>query len=298
MRRTTAAPGFGAGSRRWRLAAAGLRRQRLDARLGCRVGGRTAGLQGGRPRHSCVVRARGLLAGHGFRKRSWGRYATEIRDPVRKARLWLGTFDTPEQVAWAYDAAARRLRRPGDTTNYPAAPEPMALAEAPAASASAVVYESSLSSSSSSCPLLPPQESLAAVTVAVAAPSAPSLDLSLALPALVAAANTYQLFMDPTAAVTPALLQLLPPKSEERGCSGLSSSSVGCFLALLRYLPLDGAASAQESSWELSMLQPCIWHPRPWAPRAISLASFGETERPPGFGTIATTSSFAISNPV
>ncbi|CAD6255361.1 unnamed protein product [Miscanthus lutarioriparius] len=92
------------------------------------------------------------------------------------------------------------------------------------ASASAVVYESS---SSSWCSLLPPQESLAAVTVAVAAPPAPSMDLSLALPALAAAANTNQLFMDPTAAVTPALLQLLPPKSEEeRSCSGLSSSSV------------------------------------------------------------------------
>jgi len=150
---------------------------------------------------------------------------------VWKAHVWLGTFDTPEEAARVYDATARRLRGPGATTNYPQAPEPMALAEAPAASASAsgsaVVYESSLSSSSSSCSLLPPQESLAAVTVAVAVPPAPSLDLSLALPALVAAANTYQLFMDPTATVTPALLQLLPPKSEEeRSCSGLSSSSV------------------------------------------------------------------------
>ncbi|KAI3905635.1 hypothetical protein MKX01_036544 [Papaver californicum] len=67
--------------------------------------------KGGPQNASCEYR--------GVRQRTWGKWVAEIREPKKRARLWLGSFSTAEEAAMAYDEAAKRLYGPEAYLNLP-----------------------------------------------------------------------------------------------------------------------------------------------------------------------------------
>ncbi|KAL2327303.1 hypothetical protein Fmac_020730 [Flemingia macrophylla] len=62
----------------------------------------------------------------GVRKRKWGKYVSEIRLPNSRQRIWLGSYDSAEKAARAFDAAMFCLRGSGARFNFPADPPDIA----------------------------------------------------------------------------------------------------------------------------------------------------------------------------
>ena len=77
---------------------------------------------GAKPDHHTPSCASDNKVYKGVRKRKWGKWVSEIRLPNSRERIWLGSYDSPEKAARAFDAALYCLRGCRANFNFPDTP--------------------------------------------------------------------------------------------------------------------------------------------------------------------------------